>query len=217
MAGKSAADKAAAEMLASIMASVGIKQDIPTEAILDADEILKDTPQRVSFRGQAVLTSLAYPEAERITRICKAEDCGRYYTTNYAPVAYCSNECMQLEMKARYGISWIPDVYARKERWEVRAEPEMIPMQALIAMKMIVARVESDLGHPIEIPELAFSQLPPGLLRPREMKSSSASQSDEAFLPPQEDDLLSDTQTIPVQEEPKKGEEVDLLSLLFAD
>lgn len=214
MANKSKADIAAAAMFADILASVGIKNDIPTEAILDAEEILKDTPQRVSFRGQAVLTSLAYPEAERITRICKAEDCGRYYTTNYYAVAYCSNECMQIEMKTRYGISWIPNVNVRKERWEIRAEPEMIPMQALKAMKMIVSRVEHDLGHPIEIDELVFSQLPPGLLRPSEVKQSSASGSLESLL---EDSLLLDTQKTQVQEEPSPIAKDDLLSLLSAD
>lgn len=210
------ADKAAAAMLADLMASVGIKQTVPTEAVFDAEEILKDTPQRVSFRGQAVLNSLEYPELEKITRLCKGTDCGRYYTTNYFAVAYCSNECMQLEMKTRYGISWIPDAQAKKERWEVRAEPEMIPMQALQAMKMIVTRVEHDLGYPIEIPELAFSQLPPGLLRPSEKKSSSASELDE-LLVPQEDSLPLDIPTIPVQQEQIQEVQDDSLESLFSE
>lgn len=196
--------------LADLLAQHGVSAPPPVEA-------LKDTPQRVSFRGQAVLTSLEYPSIERITRICRREGCNRYYTTNYHAVAYCSNECMEIRLKNEYGIAWFPHTQVRKERWEIRAEPEMIPMQALKAMKMIVSRVEHDLGYPIEIDELVFSKLPPGLLRPSEKKPSLASESSEAFLPPQEDPLLLDMLTNPAPKEPQQEESDDLLSLLFDD
>lgn len=205
--------------LAGLLAEHGVSKENAPPPL----ETLKDTPQRVSFRGQAVLRSLAYPEAERITRVCSREGCGNVYTTNYWAVAYCSNECMEYRLKHEYGMSWIPHAQMKKERWEVRTEPEMIPMQALKAMKMIVSRVEHDLGHPIEIDELSFSKLPPGLLRPSEKKSPSASESPEAsyseesFQAPQEDHLPLDTQIIPAQSEPLQQEEDDLLSLLFAD
>lgn len=198
-------EKAANDFLASLLAAKGLDMPIPKEK-------LDDTPQRVAFRGQAALTSLESPSVGKITRVCKRKECGRYYTTNYYAVAYCSNECMQVTLKTMYGLAWIPSEDIKKERWEVKAEPEMLPMQAIIAMKMIVARVESDLGHPIEYPELAFSQLPPGLLRPSEEQQPLASESPESL-----DSLLLLDSPIDQAQEEQKLEEVDdlLASLLF--
>lgn len=200
--------KAANDFLKSVLAAHGLENPIPK-----AD--LEDTPQRVAFRGQAVLNSLEYPALEKITRICSRPNCGRYYTTNYYAVAYCSNECMQVTLKEKYGISWIPNGDIRKERWEVKAEPEMIPMEALKAMKMIVARVEHDLGHPIEYDPLVFSQLPPGLLRPSEKKQSLASESLEleSLL---EDSPLSNIQKDQVQSEPSLGAVDDSLAAFLS-
>ena len=202
-------EKAANDIHKSLLAAHGVEAPIPKEK-------REDTPQRVAFRGQAVLNSLESPSLEKITRVCARKVCGRYYTTNYYAVAYCSNECMQITLKEKYGLAWIPSADMKKERWEVKAEPEMIPMQALIAMKMIVSRVEYDLGHPIEYPELAFSQLPPGLLRPSEKKPSLASESDEELLSLLDESPLSSTPKDPAPKVQQIAEVDDLLASLLS-
>jgi hypothetical protein len=85
-------------------------------------------------------------------------------------------------------------------------------MRALQAMKMIVDRVESDLGYPIPIEPEAFSQVPSGLLK-KETPLSSASELPEASEVP-----------LPVSGNPRIlapsvysfEEEDDLLGALFA-
>lgn len=214
-----ATKKAEAEanaMLAAILAEHGIKNPEPEtvhgEPVKSHE--LDDTPQRVLFRAQGVLRSLEMPTEERLTKVCKNSDCGNVFTSNYYSVAYCSTLCCERVLKKEYGLAWTPHARIRKERWEVRAEPEMIPMRALQAMKMIVARVEADLGRPIEIDSQAFSQIPSGLLK--ESESPSVSDKPSASLP--ELPLpLSDTSKGPVQLGHLSVEEDDSLSWLFAD
>lgn len=219
-----ATKKAEAEanaMLAAILAEHGIQNPEPetTHGEPVKSHELDDTPQRVLFRGQGVLRSLEMPTEERLTKVCKYEDCGNVFTSNYYSVAYCSILCCERALKKHYGLAWTPHARIRKERWEVRAEPEMIPMRALQAMKMIVARVEADLGRPIEIDSQAFSQIPSGLLKPeteKESKSPSASELPEASLE-ESLHLLSSMKKDQVQSERLTVEEDDSLSWLFAD
>lgn len=223
-----ATKKAEAEanaMLAAILAEHGIKKPEPEtvhgEPVKSHE--LDDTPQRVLFRGQGVLRSLEMPTEERLTKVCKYRECGNVFTSNYYSVAYCSVLCCEQELKKEYGLAWTPHARIRKERWEVRAEPEMIPMRALQAMKMIVARVEADLGRPIEIDSQAFSQIPSGILKPeteKESKSLSASElpvvSENASLE-ESLHLLSSMSKDQVQSAHLSVEEDDSLSWLFAD
>jgi hypothetical protein len=85
-------------------------------------------------------------------------------------------------------------------------------------MKMIVSRVEADLGHPIEIDEQAFSRIPSGVLKetesPKVSESPVASEElslEESLL------LLSSMKKDQVQSERLILEEDDSLSFLFAD
>lgn len=182
---KAVAAAEANDFLKQLLAEHGIAKEDALE-VANGEPVqsheLDDPPQRVMFRGQGVLRSLEYPNEARLTRVCKSPDCGAYFVTNYYSVAYCSILCMEQDLKKYFGLAWKPHARIKKERWEVQAEPEMIPMQALQAMKMIVTRVETDLGRPIEIDEQAFSQLPSGVLS--EKKPSSASSQSQEVLPP---------------------------------
>jgi hypothetical protein len=133
---------------------------------------------------------------------------------------------MEVKLKRHFGLAWTPHARIKKERWEVRAEPEMIPMRALQAMKTIVSRVEADLGHPIEIEEQAFSRIPSGLLKESESQKVSEESSglklkyhyavvpEGVSLPPL---LPSDMKKDQAQLEHLTVEEDDSLSWLFAD
>lgn len=225
---KKSAELEANAMLAAILAEHGVKSSDPdtTHGEPVKSHELDDTPQRVAFRGQAVLRSLEFPSEARLTKVCKNEDCKNVFVSNYYSVAYCSVLCMEIKLKKHFGLAWTPHARIKKERWEVRAEPEMIPMRALQAMKMIVSRVEADLGHPIEIDEQAFSRIPSGVLK--ETESPLVSESPEALklnyiyavapdgvqLP---HPLLSDMQKGQAQLVHSPLEEDDSLSFLFAD
>jgi hypothetical protein len=222
---KKSAELEANAMLAAILAEHGVKNSDPETTHgepVRATE-LDDTPQRVAFRGQAVLRSLEFPSEARLTKICKNEDCKNVFVSNYHSVAYCSILCMEVKLKRHFGLAWTPHARIKKERWEVRAEPEMIPMRALQAMKMIVSRVEADLGHPIEIEEQAFSRIPSGLLK-------SDSETESEFPLASESPVASDTSSLeesllllssmkkdPVRSEHLSVEEDDSLSWLFAE
>jgi hypothetical protein len=220
---QTAAEKEASDFLKSLLAEHGIENPLPetTHGAPVTDEDLDDSPQRVLFRGQGVLRSLECPTEERLTKVCKNEDCKNVFTSNYHSVAYCSIICCEYALKKHYGLAWRPSSRIQRERWEVRAEPEMIPMRALQAMKMIVARVENDLGYPIEIDQKAFEKIPSGILKPEsssvshkpsepllEEPLSSASESEQALL-------LSDKKKAQAPMEPEP-EESDLDSWLFA-
>lgn len=210
---KKQAELEAAAAIAAILAQHGVVDDslhgLETTHgdPVDAKE-LDDSPQRQMFHGQGVIKSLEFPTEFRITKRCK--ECKDPFTTNYYSVAYCSLLCCELDLKKHFGLAWKPHARIAKERWEVLAEPEIVTYKALQAMKMIVDRVEADLGHPIDYEERAFSRLPQGLLK--EELPSLASE----LLPAQEHPL-SDIQTIPVQEEYSAPEEDDSLAWLFAE
>jgi hypothetical protein len=215
---KKQAEQEAAAELAAILAQFNVS-NVEPETVHGAPvkpEELDDPPQRVAFRGQAVLRSLEYPSEERLTKVCKYSECGNVFTSNYHSVAYCSMLCMEHELKKHFGLAWRPHARIKKERWEVQAEPEMIPMRALQAMKMIVARVESDLGRPIEIDEQAFSRIPSGILKETQSPLVSespvvSSQVSEQVHP------LSDKKKVLVPQEPNSEESDDSLSWLFSD
>jgi hypothetical protein len=85
-------------------------------------------------------------------------------------------------------------------------------------MKMIVSRVEADLGHPIEIDEQAFSRIPSGVLKETESPKASelpavydTSSLEESLL------LLSSMKKDQAQSVHLSVEEDDSLSFLFAD
>jgi hypothetical protein len=222
---KKSAELEANAMLAAILAEHGVKNTEPetTHGTPVTANELDDSPQRVAFRGQAVLRSLEFPSEERLTKVCKNEDCGNVFVSNYHSVAYCSVLCMEIKLKKHFGLAWTPHARIKKERWEVRAEPEMIPMRALQAMKMIVARVEADLGRPIEIDQQAFSRIPSGILKEntedseKESESPSASEIPEASSLEQTLHLLSSMKKDQVQSGRLSVEEDDSLSFLFAD
>lgn len=177
---------------------------------LTPDE-LDDSPQMVMFRAQGILRSMDCPTEIRLTRICKNEDCGDIFATNYASVAYCSTLCCEYHLKKHFGLAWKPNSRIKKERWEIRTEPEIISMRALQAMKMIVDRVESDLGYPIPIEQEAFSRVPSGLLKESQSPSVSEPPLVSEVLPP-----ISDSPKIPVPSGYSFEEEDDLLEALFA-
>jgi hypothetical protein len=233
MVAKKAAEQEANAMLAAILAEHGIKNTEPETTHgppVTANE-LDDNPQRVAFRGQAVLRSLEFPSEERLTKVCKYKECGNVFVSNYHSVAYCSVLCMEIELKKHFGLAWTPHARIKKERWEVRAEPEMIPMKALQAMKMIVARVEADLGHPIEIDSQAFSKIPSGLLKESESQKASESEPEASLKLKQISYDVPEWfsvpgHTVPLPSDKKKDqalserlsvEEDDSLSFLFAD
>lgn len=221
---QTAAEKEASDFLKNLLAEHGIESPLPktTHGSPVTEEELDDPPQRVLFRGQGVLRSLETPTEERLTKECKNPDCGNIFTSNYHSVAYCSIICCEQALKKHYGLAWRPSSRIQKERWEVRAEPEMIPMQALKAMKMIVSRVESDLGRPIEIDQEAFEKIPSGILKPEPLKLAyKYAAFPEVEQPSSASELspvlpLSDRTTIPAPLEPFVAEEDDSLSWLFS-
>jgi hypothetical protein len=216
----SKAEKKAAEeyqaFLNGLMAQHGVQSPEQDLVVEHGDPVtqeeLDDTPQMVMFRAQGILRSMDCPTEVRLTRICKNEDCMDIFATNYASVAYCSIVCCEYALKKHFGLAWKPNARIKRERWEVRTEPEIISMKALQAMKMIVDRVELDLGHPIPIEQEAFSQLPSGLLKKEELQPSSVSE-----LPPAPVLPASNSQQKPVPKVHSFAEEDDLLASLFAD
>lgn len=207
---QTAAEKEAADFIKNLLAQHGVESPELPETIHGEptqEYEMNDSPQRQLFHAQAVVKSLEYPTAERITRVCK--HCGDPFTTNYYSVAYCSVLCGELDCKKKFGLAWKPHARIKKERWEVLAEPEIVTLKALQAMKLIVSRVEADLGYPIEIDQQAFSQLPSGLLK--EEKPSSASESQQVPVLPHED-----KKTTLAQPEHSVEEEDDSLAWLFS-
>lgn len=208
---QTAAEKEASDFLKSVLAEHGLVQPESVLIVNDGEPVqsheLDDSLQRQMFHAQAVVKSLEHPTEFRITQKCK--ECGDPYTTNYRATAYCSMLCAEYNLKKHFGLAWRPHARIKKERWEVLAEPEIVTLQALRAMKLIVARVESDLGYPIEIDEQAFSRLPSGLLKEEPLSSASE-------LPPVPADPVSDSPQSPVQSGYSFAEEDDLLADLFA-
>jgi hypothetical protein len=206
------------EFLNGLMAQHGVPNP-EAELVVEHGEPLKaeeldDSPQMVMFRAQGILRSMDCPTEIRLTRICKNEDCGDVFATNYASVAYCSTVCCEYSLKKHFGLAWKPNSRIKKERWEIRTEPEIISMRALQAMKMIVDRVESDLGYPIPIEQEAFSRVPSGLLK--ETKSPAASELPLVSEPLPVLPQVSDSPKIPAPLEYSFEEEDDLLGALFA-
>lgn len=218
-----------AEKLAALAAKHGLESDEFEQIEGEYD----DTPERVAFRGEAVLYALEYPLQPRVTKVCVT--CGDPFQSYYKAVAHCSQECLVRELK-KMGIQWRPDRNLRKERWEVRAEPKLIPLKALQAMKAIVAQAEADLGFQIALPEIsafvpastyfpsrdpektpdqfqiALSPIPEG--HSEELPPSLASSS------PQEDRTSEDsagTSSALAQEPEKSSPDDDPLEWLFAD
>lgn len=133
--------------LAALLAKHNIK---PTESdpVVAAESI--DPPDMIRFRAEGALYSLEYPMSRMITRKCKW--CKDPFRTNYQGQAYCGNACMANHLREHFGIAWTPSNRVKKERWEVRVPAQIIPLQALLAMKTIVTQAEADLGHPLELP-----------------------------------------------------------------
>jgi hypothetical protein len=206
--------------MAAVIRAALVKQGIEIEEIPETvhgepvkSYELDEPPQRVLFHAQGVVRSLEHPTEKRITKLCG--ECGDPFTTNYYSVGFCSTLCLEIKCKRDFGLAWKPHARLKKEKWEVVAQPEIVPIQALRAMKMIVAKVESDLGYPIEIDEQAFSSLPSGLLR---QDSRSESEPSSASSSPQEvsSALPEEIPPIPAPEEPEP-EDVDLDAWLYAD
>lgn len=199
-----------AAMLRALLAEHGVVQPEDSLIVHESDPVtaqeLDDSPQRQMFHAQAVVKSLEHPTEFRITQKCK--ECGDPYTTNYRATAYCSMLCAELHLKKHFGLAWRPHARIKKERWEVLAEPEIVPLKALQAMKLILTRVEADLGHPIEIDEQAFSRLPSGLLKEEKLSSVSGPL-------PAPADLVSDSPKNPAPKVHSFAEEDDLLADLF--
>lgn len=208
------AELEANSFLADLLAQHGIKTPESVLTVEHGDPVtskeLDDSPQQVMFHAQGVLRSLDCPTEVRLTRICKNDECRDIFATNYASVAYCSNLCCAYDLKKYFGMSWKPNARIKKETWEIRTEPEIIPMRALQAMKMIVDRVELDLGHPIPIEPLASS--PRSLVGQKETILSLASELPEPVLLP-----VSDSPKTPAPKVHSFEEEDDLLASLFAD
>lgn len=147
-------EEANKEFFANLFAKANLnpKEKFPT------DDDLKDSAQAVDFRGQAVLEYLSYPEVDKIAKHCRG--CGDVFTSNYRNVAYCSRHCIELQLKERYGLAWFPAGDLKKERWEYQEEPQLVPMQALVAMKKLVMDVEKRLGHSIPTASGEWEDLP---------------------------------------------------------
>jgi hypothetical protein len=142
--------KALDKKVAELLARAGVaKEDFDS---LPDDEEKKDPPERVRFRGEAVLYALEYPLSPRVTRICKG--CKEPFLTVYKGWAYCSNECAVVHLKKHFGLAWRPNSEARKEVWERHGSAGTIQLKALQAMKAIVAQAEADLGYSIVLPEI---------------------------------------------------------------
>lgn len=135
--------------VAALLAKHNVTAPIVDEEVADYSNESADTQR---FRAEGILYSLEYPLSPRVTKTCKRQECGRPFLTNYAAVAYCGNECLALDLRQHFGIAWVPHNRVKKEKWEVRAPAQIIPLQALLAMKTIVAQAEADLGYQLELP-----------------------------------------------------------------
>jgi hypothetical protein len=135
--------------VAALLAKHNVKAPVIDEEVADYSN---ETPETQRFRAEGILYSLEYPLSPRVTKVCKREECKRPFLSNYAAVAYCGNECLALDLRQHFGIAWVPHNRVKKEKWEVRAPAQIIPLQALLAMKTIVAQAEADLGYQLELP-----------------------------------------------------------------
>lgn len=135
--------------VAALLAKHNVKAPVIDEEVADYSN---ETPETQRFRAEGILYSLEYPLSPRVTKVCKREECKRPFLANYASVAYCGNECLALDLRQHFGIAWVPHNRVKKEKWEVRAPAQIIPLQALLAMKTIVAQAEADLGYQLELP-----------------------------------------------------------------
>lgn len=200
--------------LLAIMAQFGIQQH-PAEPI-DPRE-LDDKPQRQLFHAQGVILSLAHPLEERVTKTCMS--CGDPFTTNYYPVSYCSVECAERDLREKYKLAWRPSARIKKEKWEVLAEPEIVPYGALRAMKTLITLVEARLDHPIEILDGYESRLSSAKeaeqLKLEDLKESSSVGNHPQTASPQKN--LSQIPSNPVQVPSVSTESDDDLSFLFSD
>lgn len=177
-------------------ANVNPREKFPTE------DDLKDSVQAVDFRGQAVLEYLSYPEVDKIAKHCRG--CGDVFATNYRNVAYCSRHCIEKQLKERYGLAWFPAGDLKKERWEFQEEPQLVPMQALVAMKKLVMDVERRLGHSIPTESGEWDdQLPPLVQeKPREKELSAPKSPKDSEQPqiPAENLSRNPEQTVPSEQ-----------------
>lgn len=133
--------------LAALLAKHNIK---PAEVDAEVAAESIDPPDMIRFRAEGALYSLEYPLSRMLTRKCKW--CKDPFRTNYQGQAYCGNACMASHLREKFGIAWTPANKVKKERWEIRVPAQVIPLQALLAMKTIVAQAEADLGYPLELP-----------------------------------------------------------------
>lgn len=138
------------DKVAELLAKVGANK-AEFDMLPDAEE-KKDPPERVRFRGEAVLYALEYPLSPRITRKCK--ECKEPFLTVYKGWAYCGNACAVLHLKKYFGLAWRPNRDLNLERWERGGETKTISLKALQAMKAIVAQAEADLGYELVLPEI---------------------------------------------------------------
>lgn len=135
--------------VAALLAKHNVKAPVVDPEV---EEYSNESPETQRFRAEGILYSLEYPLSPRVTKTCKRQECGRPFLANYASVAYCGNECLALDLRQHFGIAWVPHNRVKKEKWEVRAPAQIIPLQALLAMKTIVAQAEADLGYQLELP-----------------------------------------------------------------
>lgn len=135
--------------LEDIFAQFG--QDLPPADVVsgELEEAMDTTHEELRVEGEWLLYSLKYPLSPRITKICT--HCGEPFQTNYKAVGNCSNRCVILELKEKFGINWTPASRRNREKWETTVPASLIPYKALRAMKKLVVQAEADLGKPIEI------------------------------------------------------------------
>lgn len=168
------------EFFANLLAGVGVNPNEKSPGPKD----LEDSAQAVDFRGQGVLEFLAYPDVDKIAKHCRR--CGEPFATNYRNVAYCSRHCIELHLKEKYGLAWFPAGDLKKERWEFQEEPQLIPMQALVAMKRLVMDVEKRLGSSIPTESGEWdNQLPPLVPEKQDEKEQSLPEPPEGLKQPQ--------------------------------
>lgn len=135
--------------LAAIFAQFGTKP--PEELPDDIERAMDESAEQTRVEGEWVLYSLKYPLSPRITKKCAR--CGAKFQTNYQGLAHCSNRCVIEELRDKFGLEWRPANRRDKERWEPRVPAATIPLDALRAMKRLVAQAEADLQEPLEIGE----------------------------------------------------------------
>lgn len=135
------------DALNEIFAKFNIEK--PAELNVEQEKALDETSEAVRLEGEWLLYSLRYPLSPRITRTCQR--CGEPFQTNYQGVAHCSNRCVVLELRDKFGIEWKPANRRDKEKWSPREPAGVIPADALRTMKKLVVQAEADLGKPLEI------------------------------------------------------------------